>query len=62
MLTFGAVVLIGSIISFALLDLNGNLHDEPFARGEAVGRAVGMAGVGCALIAYFIQKQRLARK
>jgi hypothetical protein len=61
-LTFGAVVLIGTIISFAILGVNGRLGDEPFARGEAVGRGVGILGAICAVVAYVTQQRRLGRK
>ena len=60
--TFGAVVLIGSIISFAILGLSGNLHDEPFARGQEIGRGVGVLGAVCAVVAYLMQQKRNGRR
>lgn len=61
-MTFGAVVLIGTIISFAILGINGRLDDEPYARGQAIGRGIGMLGAICAVAAYITQQRRIARK
>lgn len=57
-LTFGAVVLIGTMISLAILGVNGRLDDAPYARGEKIGRGVGTLGVICAVAAYVIQRRR----
>jgi len=62
LLTFGAVVLIGSIISFGILGINGRLSDEPYARGQEIGRGVGILGAICAVVAYLAQQKRNARK
>jgi hypothetical protein len=61
-ITFGAVVLIGTIISIAILGINGHLSDEPYARGQKVGEGVGILGAICAVVAYIQQKRRLERK
>jgi len=58
-MTFGAVVLIGTIISFALL---GSRGETPFQQGERVGRGVGILGAICAAVAYVAQQRRLTRK
>jgi hypothetical protein len=55
-------VLIGSIISFAILGINGRLSDEPYARGQEIGRGVGILGAICAVVAYLAQQKRNARK
>ncbi len=57
-LTFGAVVLIGTIVSFAILGINGRLSDEPYARGQRIGQGIGMLGAICAVVAYYTQKKR----
>lgn len=62
MLTFGAVVLIGTIISLAILGINGRLSDEPYARGQKVGQGVGMLGFICGVAAYFVQRRKLEPK
>ncbi|MBA3465213.1 MAG: hypothetical protein H0T46_35105 [Deltaproteobacteria bacterium] len=61
-ITFGAVVLIGMIISISILGINGHLSDEPYSRGQKVGQGVGILGAICAAVAYFQQKRRLERK
>lgn len=61
-MTFGAVVLIGTIISLAILGINGRLSDEPYARGQKIGQGIGTLGVICAVVAYVTQQRRLARK
>lgn len=61
-LTFGAVVLIGTIISFAILGINGRLSDEPYARGQKVGQGIGILGAICAAVAYVTQQKRNAGK
>jgi hypothetical protein len=60
-LTFGAVVLIGTIASFAILSANGWMNGSPEGRGEQVGRGLGVIGVVCAAVAYVIQRKRTAR-
>lgn len=59
-MTFGAVVLIGTMISFAILGIDG--PDSPFARGQRIGQGIGVLGVICAAVAYVTQQRRLARK
>lgn len=61
-MTFGAVVLIGTIISFAILGINGRLADEPYARGQKIGQGIGVLGAICAVVAYVTQQKRLAKK
>ncbi len=61
-LTFGAVVLIGTILSFAILGINGRLSDEPFARGQRIGQGIGLLGAICAAVAYVTQQKRNARR
>jgi hypothetical protein len=61
-ITFGAVVLIGTILSFAILGINGRLGDEPYARGERIGQGIGLLGAMCAAVAYFTQHKRNSRK
>jgi len=61
-LTFGAVVLIGTILSLAILGINGRLDDQPYARGQKVGQGVGMLGVICGVAAYFVQRRKLEAK
>jgi len=61
-MTFGAVVLIVFVIGIVAMSINGNLHDNPYARGEKVGQAVTPLAVVCAVAAYFIQKRKLENK
>jgi hypothetical protein len=61
-ITFGAVVLIGTILSFAILGINGRLGDEPYARGERIGQGIGILGAICAAVAYLSQQKRNARR
>lgn len=61
-LTFGAVVLLGTILSFAILGINGRLSDDPYARGQNIGKGIGILGAICAVVAYVSQQKRNARK
>ncbi len=61
-LTFGAVVLLGTILSFAILGINGRLADAPSARGERIGQGIGVLGAICAAVAYVSQQKRNARR
>ena len=61
-ITFGAVVLVGTIVSLALLGANGLLPDQPHTRGRMIGQGVGTLGVVCAAIAYLVQRNRLSRR
>ncbi len=61
-ITFGAVVLLGTIVSFAILGVNGRLSDEPYARGERIGQGIGLLGAICAAVAYLTQHKRNTRK
>ena len=54
-ITFGAVVLIGTIISFAIL----GIHSDQTQR---VGQGIGILGAICATIAYYQQKRRMDSK
>lgn len=54
-ITFGAVVLVGTIISFAIL----GLHSD---QTQKVGQGIGVLGAICAAVGYFQQKRRLERK
>jgi hypothetical protein len=55
-------VLLGLIAGLIALSVTGNLNDSPEARGEKMGRGLGMLGGIAAAIAYFIQRKRLAGK
>lgn len=57
-MTFGAIVLIGTIVSLALLGANGNLGDHPHERGRKIGQGLGTLGGISAAIAYLIQRKR----
>ena len=61
-LAFGAVVLLGTLLSFAILGINGQLSDQPYARGERIGQGVGTLGAICAAAAYVTQHKRNARR
>lgn len=54
-ITFGAVVLVGTIISFAIL----GIHSE---QTQKVGQGIGILGAVCAAVVYVQQKRRLERK
>ena len=60
-MTFGAVVLVGTIVSLALLSANGVLADHPNRRGQLIGQGVGILGAVCAAIAYLVQRKRITR-
>ncbi|CAN5803525.1 hypothetical protein BH11MYX3_BH11MYX3_47860 [soil metagenome] len=61
-ITFGAVVLIGTILSLAILGINGRLSDDPHARGERVGQGIGVLGAICAAVSYVTQHKRNTRR
>lgn len=60
-MTFGAIVLVGTLISLAVLSGNGILADHPSKRGELIGQGLGMLGLVCAAVAYVVQRARLKR-
>ncbi len=57
-LTFGAVVLVGTMISLVILGKQGLLDDHPGARGQLMGRGLGVAGLIGAGIAFVVQRKR----
>lgn len=61
-ITFGAVVLVGTIAMLAIVSASGGLHDQAFARGEKAGQGIGALGAICGVAAYFIQRRRLEGK
>ena len=60
-MTFGAIVLVGTMLSLAILGKQGVLGDDPRARGEQVGQALGVVGLLGAAIAYVVQRRRVDR-
>ncbi|MBL9017843.1 MAG: hypothetical protein JNL83_26895 [Myxococcales bacterium] len=58
-ITFGAVVLIGMVVSLAVMGITGTLGDHPFERGEKLGQGLGPLGLIAAAIAYVVQKRKL---
>lgn len=61
-MTFGAIVLIGTLASLAILSANGHLGDHGYERGNRIGQGVGIAGAIGAAIAYLVQQRRLKRR
>ena len=57
-LTFGAIVLAGTMISLVILGKQGLLDDNPGARGQLVGRGLGILGLVGAAIAFVVQRKR----
>jgi hypothetical protein len=55
---FLVVVVAGGVIGGVLIGASGNLHDKPFARGEALGTGVGTLAAIAGAAAYFIQARR----
>jgi uncharacterized membrane protein len=60
-MTFGAVVLVGTLASLALLSANGLLSEHPHERGQMIGRGLGTLGAVSAAIAYLVQRKRITR-
>ena len=58
-LTFGAIVLVGTMISLVMLGKQGLLDSAPGSRGERAGRGVGVLGVVGAAIAFVVQRRRM---
>ena len=61
-MTFGAVVLVGTMASLAILSTNGLLADHPNQRGQLIGQGLGTLGLVSAAIAYLVQRARLRRR
>lgn len=59
-ITFGAIVLIGTMIALAVFGM-GDTNASAAARGEKLGQGIGTFAVVCAGIAYFVQHNRLKR-
>lgn len=57
-LTFGAIVLVGTMLSLVILGKQGLLDDSPRARGQLAGRGLGIIGLIGAGIAYVVQRKR----
>lgn len=57
-MTFGAIVLFGTMISLVVLGKHGVLSDDPSSRGQQVGQGLGIVGLIGAAIAYVIQRRR----
>ena len=60
-ITFGAVVLVGMVVSIAVMSIMGTLGDQPFERGEKVGQGIGPLGLAAAVVAYVVQKRKLEK-
>jgi len=48
----------GAIAALAFTSATGNLHDEPFARGEQIGQGLGVLACVAAAAAYVIQSKQ----
>jgi hypothetical protein len=58
LVVFAIVVVLGAVVGVVLTSANGNLHDKPFARGEALGTGIGTIAALAGAAAYFIQSRR----
>lgn len=58
-LTFGAIVLVGTMLSLVILGTQGLLDSSPGSRGEQVLRGLGVLGLVGAGIAFVGQRKRL---
>ena len=57
-IVFAIVVVLGAVVGVVLTSGSGNLHDKPFARGEAMGTGIGTLAALAGAAAYFIQSRR----
>lgn len=55
---FGLVVVVGAIVAVVIASANGNLHDQPFERGQSMGTGVGTLAAIAGAVAYFVQARR----
>ncbi len=58
-ISFGAVVLIGTLVSLVGFGANRWMHDDPSGRGQRVGQGIGVLGGVCAAVGYFVQRRRI---
>lgn len=57
-LTFGAVVLIGTMLALIIFGKQSVVSEDPSARGRQVGQALGVLGLIAAAVAYVVQRRR----
>jgi len=57
-LTFGAIVLVGFMISLVMVGKAEMIDDAPGARGQQIIRGLGVLGLIGAAIAYVVQRKR----
>jgi hypothetical protein len=56
--TFGAIVLVGTIIALLLFGKDAVIADDPSSPGRTAGQGVGVLGLIGAAIAYAVQRRR----
>lgn len=58
LVVFLVVVVLGAVVGVVITSANGNLDDQPFDRGQAMGQGIGTIAIVAGVAAYFIQRKR----